>query len=58
MRLDQTNEQLIAHDKMQKEFINIAAHELKRLYNRYFLGNKCISGLDNRYILQKRCDNA
>ena len=29
MRLEQANEQLIAHDKMQKEFINIAAHELK-----------------------------
>ena len=29
MRLKQANEQLIAHDKMQKEFINIAAHELK-----------------------------
>ena len=28
-RLEQANEQLIAHDKMQKEFINIAAHELK-----------------------------
>jgi len=57
-RLEQANEQLIAHDKMQKEFINIAAHELKRLYNRYFLGNKSISGLDNRYILQKRCNKA
>jgi hypothetical protein len=31
MRLEQANEQLIAHDKMQKEFINIAAHELKTL---------------------------
>ncbi len=29
MRLEQANEQLIAHDKMQREFINIAAHELK-----------------------------
>ena len=29
MRLEQANEQLKAHDKMQKEFINIAAHELK-----------------------------
>jgi two-component system, OmpR family, sensor histidine kinase VicK len=29
MRLEQANEQLIAHNKMQKEFINIAAHELK-----------------------------
>jgi two-component system, OmpR family, sensor histidine kinase VicK len=29
MRLKQANEQLIAHDKMQKEFINVAAHELK-----------------------------
>jgi signal transduction histidine kinase len=29
MRLKQANEQLIAHDKMQKEFVNIAAHELK-----------------------------
>jgi two-component system, OmpR family, sensor histidine kinase VicK len=29
LRLEQANEQLIAHDKMQKEFINIAAHELK-----------------------------
>jgi len=29
MRLKRANEQLIAHDKMQKEFINIAAHELK-----------------------------
>jgi two-component system, OmpR family, sensor histidine kinase VicK len=29
MRLEQANEQLIVHDKMQKEFINIAAHELK-----------------------------
>ncbi len=29
MRLEQANEQLIAQDKMQKEFINIAAHELK-----------------------------
>jgi two-component system, OmpR family, sensor histidine kinase VicK len=29
IRLEQANEQLIAHDKMQKEFINIAAHELK-----------------------------
>ena len=29
IRLKQANEQLIAHDKMQKEFINIAAHELK-----------------------------
>ena len=29
MRLEHANEQLIAHDKMQKEFINIAAHELK-----------------------------
>src|SRR5215469_8191399 len=29
IRLQQANEQLIAHDKMQKEFINIAAHELK-----------------------------
>jgi signal transduction histidine kinase len=29
MRLEQANEQLIAHDKIQKEFINIAAHELK-----------------------------
>ncbi|MGA9152438.1 MAG: histidine kinase dimerization/phospho-acceptor domain-containing protein, partial [Candidatus Nitrosopolaris sp.] len=28
-RLEEANEQLIAHDKMQKEFINIAAHELK-----------------------------
>ncbi|MGC2572124.1 MAG: HAMP domain-containing sensor histidine kinase, partial [Candidatus Nitrosopolaris sp.] len=28
-RLERANEQLIAHDKMQKEFINIAAHELK-----------------------------
>jgi two-component system sensor histidine kinase VicK len=29
MRLEQANEQLIARDKMQKEFINVAAHELK-----------------------------
>jgi signal transduction histidine kinase len=29
IRLKQANEQLIAHDKMQKEFINVAAHELK-----------------------------
>jgi two-component system sensor histidine kinase VicK len=29
IRLEQANEQLLAHDKMQKEFINIAAHELK-----------------------------
>jgi signal transduction histidine kinase len=29
IRLEQANEQLKAHDKMQKEFINIAAHELK-----------------------------
>ena len=29
IRLERANEQLIAHDKMQKEFINIAAHELK-----------------------------
>ena len=28
-RLEKANEQLMAHDKMQKEFINIAAHELK-----------------------------
>jgi two-component system, OmpR family, sensor histidine kinase VicK len=28
-RLEQANEQLISHNKMQKEFINIAAHELK-----------------------------
>ncbi|MGB6526830.1 MAG: ATP-binding protein, partial [Candidatus Nitrosopolaris sp.] len=29
MRLEQANEQLLARDKMQKEFINVAAHELK-----------------------------
>jgi two-component system sensor histidine kinase VicK len=29
VRLERANEQLMAHDKMQKEFINIAAHELK-----------------------------
>jgi signal transduction histidine kinase len=29
IRLEQANEQLIAHDKTQREFINIAAHELK-----------------------------
>src|SRR5215831_10853814 len=29
IRLEQANQQLIAHDKIQKEFINIAAHELK-----------------------------
>jgi two-component system, OmpR family, sensor histidine kinase VicK len=29
IRLEKANEQLIAHNKMQKEFINIAAHELK-----------------------------
>jgi two-component system, OmpR family, sensor histidine kinase VicK len=29
MRLEQANEQLIAHDKMQKEFVNVAAHELR-----------------------------
>ncbi|MFZ0224120.1 MAG: hypothetical protein WAM42_20760, partial [Candidatus Nitrosopolaris sp.] len=29
MRLERANEQLIARDKMQKEFINVAAHELK-----------------------------
>ncbi len=28
-RLEKANEQLKAHDRMQKEFINIAAHELK-----------------------------
>ena len=27
--LHQLNEQLTIHDKMQKEFINIAAHELR-----------------------------
>jgi hypothetical protein len=27
------NEQLTIHDKMQKEFINVAAHELKLLFN-------------------------
>ena len=29
MRLEQANEQLLARDKMQKEFINVGAHELK-----------------------------
>ncbi len=29
IQLEQVNEQLIAHHKMQKEFINIAAHELR-----------------------------
>ena len=29
IQLEQANEQLIAHHKMQKEFINIAAHELR-----------------------------
>jgi two-component system, OmpR family, sensor histidine kinase VicK len=29
IRLEQANKQLIAHDKMQKEFIDIAAHELR-----------------------------
>jgi two-component system sensor histidine kinase VicK len=28
-KLEETNEQLKVHDKMQKEFINIAAHELR-----------------------------
>jgi signal transduction histidine kinase len=29
MRLEEANKQLIAHDKIQREFINIAAHELR-----------------------------
>jgi signal transduction histidine kinase len=28
-QLSQANEQLKVHDKMQKEFINVASHELK-----------------------------
>ena len=34
-QLKQANEQLKIHDKMQEEFINIAAHELEHLYSRY-----------------------
>ena len=40
-------EQLQIHDKMQKEFINIAAHELVLLYNQY------LDYLKLFYIIQK-----
>jgi two-component system, OmpR family, sensor histidine kinase VicK len=30
-------QQLKVHDKMQKEFVDIAAHELRTLYNQYLV---------------------